>query len=268
MFDCHIHTDFSPDGRMTPVEACEAALAAGLEGVAFTDHLDIDYPDAEEESFLFDFEKYINCMKALKAQKKGELKISVGIEAGIQPHVIGPTLDIVRSWDFDYVLASVHIIDGLDPYIKGYYDGKTQSASYERYLQELLFMVRNFPDFDNVAHPEYITRYACYDDRSLRYNNHTELFDELLREIIKRGKGLEVNTGSFRDKPGVKTCEYDAGVLKRYRELGGEIVSLSSDAHDTRYIGYKFDFFREVLLEAGFGHAAYFMDRKPVFYRL
>ena len=129
-------------------------------------------------------------------------------------------------------------------------------------------MVRNFPDFDNVAHFEYITRNACYDDRSLRYNDHAELFDELLKEIVKRGKGIEVNTGSFRDKPGVRTCEYDIAFLKRYRELGGEIVSLSSDAHNVNYVGYKFNVFREMLLEAGFSHAAWFENRKPVFYAL
>ena len=267
MFDCHIHSDFSSDSRMPAGTACDRAIATGLKGLAFTDHLDIDYPDTDE-NFNIDFDHYIEFVKALSKQQKPQLKVAVGIEIGIQPHVIEQSLEIVRTHDFDYVLASVHILDGIDPYKKEYYRDKTRIEAYERYLKEILFMVRNFPDFDNVGHFEYITRYAGYDDRSLRYKDHSDLFDELLQELIYKGKGFEVNTGSFRDKPGIRTCEYDIAVLKRYKELGGEIASLGSDAHDTAYIGYKFDVFKDILIEAGFSHAAYFEKRKPVFYRL
>jgi histidinol-phosphatase (PHP family) len=267
MFDCHVHSDFSTDSSMPAESACEKALAAGLEGLTFTDHLDIDYPDTDE-SFNIDFEKYMKFMKALRERQGPQLKVDIGIEVGIQPHVIEQTLETVRSHDFDYVLASVHIIDGIDPYVTDYYRGKTHIEAYERYLEEILFMVRNFPDFDNVGHFEYITRYASYDDRSLRYKDHSDLFDELLKDIIHKGRGFEVNTGSFRDKPGIRTCEYDIEVLKRYRELGGEIVSLGSDAHDATYIGYKFDVFKDMIIEAGFSHAVYFEKRKPVFYKL
>ncbi len=267
MFDCHVHSNFSSDGRMTPEEACERAIGLGLKGFTFTDHLDFDYPETDE-IFNIDFKKYMSHMKALREKHASAIKISIGIEVGIQPHVIENTLEVVRSHDFDYVLASVHIIDGIDPYRRDYYEGKTQTEAYERYLKEILFMVSNFPDFDNVGHFEYITRYAGYDDRALRYEDHTGVFDELLKEIINRGRGFEVNTGSFRDKPGIRTIEYDIAVLKRYRELGGELVSLGSDAHDTTYMGYKFEVFKDMLVEAGFKHAAYFEKRKPVYYRL
>jgi histidinol-phosphatase (PHP family) len=267
MFDCHIHSDFSSDGRMTAEAACERAAALGLHGLAFTDHLDIEYPDTNE-NFNIDFDCYMEFMRNIRNQYKHQLKVAVGIEVGIQPHVIEQTQKIVWAHEFDYVLASVHIIDGIDPYLKEYYKDKTRIEAYERYIKEILYMVRNFPDFDNVGHIEYITRYADYDDRSLRYKDHSDLFDELLRELIDMGKGFEVNTGSFRDKPGIRTCEYDIAVLKRYRELGGEIASLGSDAHNTEYIGYKFDVFKDILIEAGFSHAVYFEKRKPVFYRL
>lgn len=267
MFDCHIHSDFSSDGRMPAEAACEKAVSVGLNGIAFTDHLDIDYPDTDD-SFNIDFDNYMKFMKALSERQKPNLKVLTGIEVGIQPHVIEQTLETVEPHEFDYVLASVHVLDGIDPYKRLYYEGKTRIEAYERYLKEILFMVRNFPDFDNVGHFEYITRYAGYDDRSLRYADHSDLFDELLKELIHKDKGFEVNTGSFRDKPGIRTSEYDTAVLKRYRQLGGEIVSLGSDAHNTTFIGYKFDVFKDMLIEAGFSHAVYFEKRKPVFYRL
>jgi histidinol-phosphatase (PHP family) len=253
---------------MTAQEACTKALESGLDGISVTEHLDYDFPEPDDDFFDLDFDNYINSMKLLKEQKKNELKISIGIEAGIQPHVIGKTLEKIQAYDFDYVLASVHVVDGFDPYKPKYYFGKTKKDAYGRYLQEILFMVRNFPDFDNVGHFEYVTRYAPYDDRTLRYNDQKDLFDELLKEIINKGRGFELNTGSFRDKPGMETCRYDIEVLKRYRALGGEIISLGSDAHNTGHIGYKFGIFRELLMEARFCHAAYFENRKPVFYRL
>jgi histidinol-phosphatase (PHP family) len=89
-----------------------------------------------------------------------------------------------------------------------------------------------------------------------------------LKELISNGKGFEINTGSFRDKPGRSTPSYDMELLKRYKRLGGEIISLGSDSHSLEYIGYKFDYFKELLEEAGFKHTVHFENRKPVFDRL
>lgn len=267
MFDCHIHSDFSGDSKMPAETACEIASNIGLDGIAFTDHLDIDFP-GYNDLLDIDYEYYTKFMEDLKDRQHSGFKVLKGIEVGIQPHVIEDTLKIVEAYDFDYILASVHIIDGIDPYLKTYYEGKTKKAAYERYLQEILFMVRNYSLYDNVGHFEYIIRNACYDDRSLRYCEHTDIIDEILKELVNRGKGFEVNTGSFRDKPEIKTAEYDATVLKRYKELGGELVSLGSDAHDPAYIGYKFNFYRDMLMDAGFMHTVHFECRKPVFDRL
>ena len=267
MIDCHVHSKFSTDGEMTPEAACEKALNVGLDGLAFTDHLDFDYPGADIFDNI-DFEKYSIHMDGVQEQYRNKLLVLKGIEVGIQPHVLEESLKTVRSVNFDYVLASVHIIDGIDPYYRDYYCGKSIREAYELYLQKILYTVVTFEEYDNIGHMEYIIRYAGYDDRTLRYNNHKEVFDQILKELVTRGKGFEINTGSFRDKPGIVTAQNESTVLKRYRELGGEIVSLASDAHNTEYIGYKFDYFRDMLLQCGFTHIAHFKQRKPVFTKL
>lgn len=267
MFDCHVHSRFSTDSEMPAEAACQRAVEAGLEGIVFTDHLDIDYPEFEDQ-FGIDFQAYNTYMDNLKKQSRPHLKVLKGIEVGIQPHVMEETDRIVKAYDFDYVLASVHIIDREDPYRHPYYDNKTRKTAYERYLQEMLFMVRNFHDFDLVGHPEYIIRCATYDDRAFRYEELGDLLDELFRTLVAKGKGMELNTGSFRDKPDSPAVKYDLQVLKRYRELGGELISLGSDAHHPEYLGYKFDYFRELLLEAGFRNTVHFENRKPVFDKL
>ena len=267
MIDCHIHSKFSTDGEMTPETACEKAYDIGLEGLTFTDHLDFDFPGAASFDNI-DFSEYSIYLDKLKEQYTKKLLVLKGIEVGIQPHVLEESLKTVRGVNFDYVLASVHLIDGIDPYCRDYYSGKSIKEAYELYLQKILYTVAAFEDYDNIGHMEYIIRYAGYDDRTLRYNNHTDIFDQILKELITRGKGFEINTGSFRDKPGIVTAQYDAAVLKRYRELGGEIISLASDAHNPDYIGYKFDYFGDMLLDCGFTHVAHFEKRKPVFTRI
>ncbi len=266
MIDNHVHSSFSADSDTDAEIVCNKAAAFGLDGVVFTDHLDYDYPD--EDIFYIDFDKYSEYMDELKSRYEGKLRIFKGIEVGIQPHVLNESARVVRKYDFDYVIGSIHIIDGIDPYRGVYYEGKNAREAYGRYLREILFMVDNFADFDNAGHFEYITRYACYDDRSLRYFDHADLLDEILKKLIYKGKGFEINTGSFRDKPGITTIEFDSQLLKRYLELGGEIISLGSDAHQLEYLGYKFGYFTELLKQNGFKYLTHFEKRKPVFEKI
>ncbi|NTV90463.1 MAG: histidinol phosphate phosphatase, partial [Clostridiales bacterium] len=155
-----------------------------------------------------------------------------------------------------------------DPYKGVYYKDKSSKEAYGGYLLEILRMVEDFKDFDNVGHFEYITRYAGYDDRMLRYREHSEVFDEIFRKLIYSGRGFELNTASFRDKTGIKTIDFDTDILIRYRELGGEIISLGSDAHQPEYLGYKFGYFSELLKQKGYRYVARYESRKPVFEKL
>ena len=265
MFDCHIHSNFSADSKMNVVEACENAIQLGLEGIAFTDHLDLDYPDTDE-SFNIDYNEYFSSINGIRGDYNGRLNVLRAIEAGIQSHVLDETLKIVEGFPFDYVLASVHVIDGIDPYIRDFYTGKTKLDAYERYLEEIYFMITQFESFDMVGHFEYIIRYAQYVDRTIRYVDHTDIFDAILKELIKQGRGFELNTGTYRDNSA--SAEYDFEVLKRYRELGGELICLGSDAHRTDHIGLRFDYFSQMIKNAGFTKTVHFEDRKPVWDKL
>lgn len=264
MFDCHMHTTFSADGKMTPEEACETSLGCGLEGIAFTDHLDFDYPGSE--SFLIDFDEYFECMSSVSCKYESKLKVLKGVEVGIQPHVIDESMAVINSYPFDYVLASVHIVDRLDPYTGGYYEGKTQHEAYRRYLEEIYFMICNLGSFDMVGHFEYIIRYSDYADRTLRYADHSDIFDMIFKKLIELGRGFELNTSTYKLNP--TDAEYDIAILKRYRELGGELICLGSDAHRTGYIASRFDYYAQFIREAGFGYTVHFENRKPVFTRI
>lgn len=263
MFDNHVHSYFSTDSNMKHEEACERAIEIGLSGIAFTDHMDLQY--FYENEFVFDVEEYFAVMNPLADRYSARLKILKGIEIGIQPHTIEEANNIIVNNDFDYVIGSVHVIDGLDPFHGDYYKINSKREAYESYLQLLLFMIKNYEHFDMLGHIEYITRYASYDDRNLRYSDYSDLIDEIFKELIYKGKGFEINTASFRERPGLGTTELDRDLLRRYRELGGELVCLASDAHSADTIGYKFDYYKEVLLQEGFKYLVHFEKRKPIF---
>ena len=261
MFDCHVHSSFSGDSEMEAVTACDRAIELGLTGIAFTDHLDYDYPDYDEK-FLIDFDKYSGFMDSIKTQYTGRLKIMKGIEVGIQPHVIEDTTKVVEKYDFDFVIASVHIIDKMDPYYGEYYKGKSKEQAYSRYLEAILTSVTDFDNFDVVGHIGYIRRYCSYDDRTLRYQDFSDVIDCILKTVISKGKGIEVNTSGYKDME----CPIpDFDIIRRYVELGGEIITMGSDAHFPEHMARNFGHVRDRLGDIGFKYTAHFEQRKVVF---
>jgi len=265
MFDSHVHSLFSGDSEMDLNTACTASIEKGLEGIAFTDHLDIDYPDYDEK-FLIDFEKYSTVMDELKSQLSSRLNVLKGIEVGLQPHVLDATDEVVNKYSFDFVIASIHIIDGTDPYTGEYFKAYSdKNTAFTRYLTEILHGVENFRNYDVIGHIGYIRRYCNYEDNSLKYDDYCDILDSILKGVIEKGKGIEVNTSGYRT---LGTPIPDLDIVKRYRELGGEIITTGSDAHAPEHIAYNFSTIKKALLDIGFNYIAHFENRKPVFTKI
>lgn len=264
MFDSHIHSTFSPDSGISPQSACARAILLSLEGIAITDHIDYDYPGHEDE-YIVDFEKYFRALDDLRNSFSSKLNIIKGIEIGLQPHVLEQTFNEIKNYDFDFIIGSVHIINRLDPYAdKEVYNG-TKEQVYARYLEEILDLISKYEYFDVLGHIDYIIRNACYDDNTLYYQDHACLIDEIFKLIINRGQGIEINTRSYIPKRNRGRFSLDPRLLTRYRELGGEIITIGSDSHSVDYIGYEFNCYIEIIRNAGFRYIAYYKERKPVF---
>ncbi len=263
MFDSHVHSSFSGDSDMPAETACETAIKLGLSGIAFTDHLDIDFPDFDVK-FLIDFEQYSSVMDEIKSRFESGLKVLKGIEVGIQPHVIEESDETVKKYDFDFVIASIHIIDKLDPYCGKYFENKTSKhQAFMRYLEEVLLSVTKFDNFDVVGHIGYIRRYCSYDDRTLRYTDYSDIVDTILKTAISKGKGIEINTSGFRGDLNSPIPDFD--IITRYKELGGEILTIGSDAHTPEHIALNFPYVKDMLKEIGFKYLTHFEKRVPVF---
>ncbi len=262
MFDCHIHSNFSGDSELNPLLACDKAIQLGLEGIAFCDHLDIDYPNYDD-TFTIDFDKYSSYMDDLKIKYKDKLKVLKGIEVGIQPHVIDDSLKIVENYDFDYVIGSIHIVDYLDLHNGDYCRNKSKTESYSGYFNEILKLIKEYKNYDILGHIDMIRRYGDYNNKNVKYLDYKNVLDEVLKTLISEGKGIEVNTSGYKYKLNSPLPDYE--IIKRYKELGGEIICIGSDAHSTEYIGYNFPIINEILKKSGFKFTTYFVNRNPIF---
>jgi histidinol-phosphatase (PHP family) len=265
IIDCHTHSSFSIDSEMPAVDGGQSAINAGLGGLIFTDHLDIDYPNPAYD-FSFDFAARSKFLDKLRQDFAGKVKILKGLELGFQPQIVQAASKVVKSYDFDFVLCSVHVVDKIDLCHKSFQSGRTKEQAYRRYLQAIYESVDKFDDFDVVGHIGYLCRYVSYQDKSLNYVDYSDILDMIFKRVIEKGKGIEVNTAGYFYKLGFTHPGFDS--IKRYRELGGQIITIGSDAHDAGRVGADFSRVLTQLADIGFKYVTYFENRKPVFVKI
>ena len=261
MFDFHIHSRVSFDGHDTGEALALAAKNAGLKEICFTDHLDYD-PLEQMGILAFDTEAYNAEYDRLDIPG---LKIRRGMEFGMTADNVAQFKADLQRRPFDFVLGSIHFVDNLDVYFPEFWAGKTVFQAERRYLEATLECVQIHSDFDVLAHLTYIGKTSAHPaPRAVPYSEHREIIDEILRTLVSKGKGLEMNTS------GVDRCgDYlpSADMFRRFKELGGEIVTVGSDAHRCDRIGQYTHRACEILTEI-FGHVCTFDKRQPVFHKL
>ena len=261
MFDYHMHTRVSFDGHDTGEAMAKAALAAGMKEICFTDHLDYD-PLEKMGCMAFDQAVYNAEYDHLDIPG---LKIRRGMEFGMTADNVAQFQKDLQRRPFDFVLGSIHFVDNLDVYFEEYWSDKTVFQSERRYLEATLECVQIHNDFDVLAHLTYIAKTHCHPaPRPVPFAEHREIIDEILRIVAAKGKGLELNTSGM-DRCGgfLPTADY----FRRFKELGGEIVTIGSDAHTVSRVGqYSFEACK--ILKEIFGHVCTFAGREPIFHKL
>ena len=261
MFDFHIHSRVSFDGHDTGEAMAQAAKDAGLKEICFTDHLDYD-PLGKMGVLAFDTEVYNGEYDGLEIPG---LVIRRGMEFGMTAENAEQLRKDLQRRKFDFVLGSIHFVDDHDVYFEDYWNGKTVFQAERRFLEATLECVSIHRDFDVLAHLTYIAKTHCHPSpRPVRYEDHSALIDEILRTLAHRGKGLEINTS------GVDRCgDFLPGLqyLRRFKELGGQIVTVGSDAHRRNRVGqYAFRACR--MAKEIYGYICTFDDRTPIFHAL
>lgn len=272
--DNHVHTSFSSDSSTPPEDMLGRAKALGLSSICFTDHIDYGFP-AEKygNSFLFSMDEYFQKLEGLAAQNP-DLNIRIGVELGLKNDILPAARSLTGNYDFDFVIGSTHLVDNIDPYYNEYWEGHGESGGIKHYYKATYENIRQGFDFDVYGHIDYVIRYcpaikaAGTDSKILESHyakmlkENREILDEILLALIESGKGIEANTGGFKYMLGHPNPHED--ILRRYRSLGGELLSLGSDAHESKHLAYSFTKMPALLKGCGFTHYTEFHKRKPV----
>ncbi len=265
LFDTHNHSQFSFDGWRTSVEmSAKSAVEKGLSGICFTDHCDFATPEMGFEDPLkevFDVDAQQKEIDRVRDLMPG-VKILKGIEIGINSKCTEQLAGVLARHEFDQVIASVHYLDGMDPFRGEYYIGKEWKGAYSYYLELLLEGITWLGDrFDIMGHYDYVTRYAPFPQTSILYRDFSDWLDPILKFLAENGKALEINTKTYQDFNG-RAPVLDPDILKRYREFGGEILSLGSDSHNMEMVGTDFRHFAEHIKSLGFRYTAHYEKRE------
>jgi histidinol-phosphatase (PHP family) len=274
MFDNHSHTQYSgdiPKGQGNSVrELCIAAIEKGLDGIAITDHFDIDgiydgyFPPLDHEAIARDITES-------REEFKGKLKLLHGIELGQATHMPDESNVQLKSQPYDIVLGSVHAVRGIIDFADTDIAGMTKNEYtrlWEQYIEEMLDTIA-WGNFDVLTHITYPKRYylgnGITDFPDIK-NKGREYFEPILKAVINKGITLECNTSGLRQTMG--ECLPNEDLFRFYYELGGRDVTVGSDAHKAKDLGANFNDAVEMLKSIGFDRLAKFELRKKDFYNL
>ena len=261
--DLHMHTKSSFDGNYPAAEMCRAAVENGLSTIAFTDHFDVDF----FERHNLDTRQRTSYEDIISAREEFADKITVmrGIEMGQPTYDIALTEKSLARYEYDFVIGSIHNLREMPDFGDLDYKSMTEDEIYsllDKYFEEELILAK-WNGFDTFAHLTYPMRYIVQAGRNdIELSRYDEITDEIFRTLIANGKALEINTSGLRQPIG-KTMPTE-NYVRRFKELGGEFLTLGSDAHFTEHVGAGIDNGYEIAENCGFEYVTYFKDRKPV----
>ena len=265
--DYHMHS-ISPDARVPMEEMCLAALAAGLTEIAVTDHIEIfdeSYPGKEPLMFAFSYlDNYFTQWEHCNKTFAGKLKVRRAMELGQPICNMKRAEEIIKTYNFDYIIGSIHKLHSVDLAYKQYSERTNDGIAYKNL--EMLYELADIGDFDCMGHIDLIKRYAARQGQKVSLMKYRNELEKILKRLIERGKGIEINTSGLRQ--GLGEALPSADILSLYHDLGGEILVIGSDAHRACDVGADFDAAEGLALGAGFTKIAVYENRKPSFYSI
>lgn len=261
IIDLHTHTDNSFDGHHSTMFLSETAYMKGLRAVAFTDHLEMDsfYENSFNKTAIQSFFEIAKARSAFS----GKLIVCIGAELG-QPTYNRPVSEkLLEMMKYDFVIGSIHNLpDMKDFYYMDFSDESIDCMKLlEEYFEQVLELAK-WAKFDSLGHLTYPLRYMVGNyGKSIDISKFSEVIDEILLTLIKENKALEINTSGLRKSYG--KIIPDESILKRYKQLGGKLITVGSDAHYAEHLGADIDKGYELALKCGFDEIAVYQDRTP-----
>lgn len=261
MLDCHLHSLVSFDGHNSRAEMALASQAAGVTGLCFTDHYDV----VNEKNELvphYDWAPARQAHQAARAAVGPDFFLGYGLELGNAPADFAASEEALREPGLDFILGSIHNASRALNFQDVYYVNFTNLELCRLYLEDYLSSLEELMDwgqFDSLAHLPYPLRYMVQrDGQPVDLRDYEERISELLRRVVRTGKALEVNSARS------ETLMPEYGwLLERYRDLGGTLVTVGTDAHRASDVARGLREAYALVAAKGFSHITYFEKRQP-----
>jgi histidinol-phosphatase (PHP family) len=255
--DYHMHSRFSCDCHIAMADMCQAAIDKGIAEIGFTEHF--DHHTRDECRDYFQLEPWAAELEHCQALFAGRLTVRAGIELG-EPHLFAAQARaLLARYPFDYALGSLHWVGDESVFDHTYFERFPASVTFPAFFAELERMTA-LGGFDILSHFDVLVRtafdvYGSYDPRA--YEEHIR---PVLKNVIAHGIALDLNTSALRRRARVLNPGLE--ILRWYVELGGERVTLGSDAHDPRQVGSHLPEAIEIARAAGLKYLTFFERRQ------
>lgn len=273
--DYHVHTEYSDDSVYPMESVVTDAINLGLDEICFTDHVDygvkrdwgsakrIKYRNGEPLANVY-YPQYIKEIKEMQYLYGDKIGIRMGLEFGVQTHTIPMFQALFHKYPFDFIILSIHQIGNLEFWTQDFQRGKTQQEYNEKYYEEMLTVIQQYKEYSVLGHMDLIVR---YDKNGIYpFPKIKPLIEKILRIVISDGKGIEVNTSSYRYGLSDTTPALD--ILTLYRELGGKIITIGSDSHKPEHLGAHIKETKELLKSLGYTQFCTYKNMSPIFHEL
>jgi histidinol-phosphatase (PHP family) len=258
--DYHIHTNFSDDSTYEMEDVVRKAISLGIDEICFTEHVDYGV----KGDLNCDYNTYIKEFQRCKKEYEDQIVLKIGIEFGMQVHTINQFQKDFQQYDFDFVILSCHQVDNQEFWSQDFQNGRTQQEYNQKYYEEILKVIKRYDGYSVLGHLDMIKRYD--EVGKYPFEKIENIVTEILSQVIEHGKGIEINTSSFRY--GLEDLTPSREILKLYRELGGTIITIGSDTHKEEHVGYNISYVKEELKRLGYKQFCTFEKMKPIFHNL
>lgn len=280
--DYHVHTAYSDDSQYPMEQVVQDAIQLGITELCFTDHVDYgvkrDWDDPrgmlyrphdsneEEKVPLANIEhpRYAAEIAHLQQTYAGKIAIKMGAEFGIQRHTVPEYKKLFHRYPYDFIILSVHQIDNQEFWTQSYQTGRTQAQYNLDYYEEILAVTERYQDYSVLGHLDLITR---YDPSGIfPFEKVRPIVEQILKNVIRDGKGIEVNTSCYRY--GLQDLTPSKKILELYRSLGGTILTIGSDSHKKSHLGAYVPETLKILKDMGFPCICTYSQMQPIFWKL
>ena len=265
--DYHVHSRISPDASASMQEMAEAAIRQGLQEICFTDHVEPIWFGSTAPRKTYDWAPLTEEFRAAQAAVGDRIRLRLGVELGDAVWDLDRSQAIMaRAPALDFVIGSIHILsermDGRDLYSLAPRDEAETRACLADYLGQIQRLAR-WGGFHVLGHLTLPLRYLN-ENRGMHvsFDGFEAEMEDIFRTIIPKGIGIELNTNRGN------TPLPDAKWLKLYRGMGGEVITLGTDAHAPAAVGCAIREGQALLRECGFRRFCTFRQGQPVWHDL